>query len=104
MLDKLKAFWATLKSQLVDIWNRSKIFLIALGIAVVYLEWEKIKEAFLLYTANKEMKSDKKEDQTLAATETSASQQADALVKQAQALPSQEQPVTEDWYTKKDSK
>lgn len=100
MLDKLKALWVTIKAQLADIWNRSKMFIIAIGIAVAAFEWEKIKAAFLLYTANKEIKTDKKEDQSLAAIESTDSKQADDLVQKAKNESNNELPIGDDWNKK----
>ena len=100
MLAKFKLFLSGLESPLLDIWNRSKIFLLAVGAAIVYLEWQKIKTAFLTLAAQKEMKSDDKQDQALSTQEDNNNKQADALVQQAQALPAQEPAVTDDWYEK----
>jgi len=67
---------------------------------LVALEWEKIKETVLVYLGQKEIKNDQKQDSTLAATEKKDSDAADALVQQAQQLPNQQPPVTDQWYEK----
>jgi hypothetical protein len=98
MKAKLQALWAGLKSQLLDIWNRSKMFLLA-GLAVaIYLGWNSLKEMVLAYFGKKEIQKDNKEDTSLKAKEDSANNQADALVKESNDLPSKEKPVSEDWY------
>jgi len=79
----LKAFFTTLKTQIADIWNKSKVFLLAIGSLIVYFEWQQIKEYFLTYMGQKEITSDKKEDQQLAAKEKADNDQANALVQQA---------------------
>jgi hypothetical protein len=98
MLAKVKAFFVTLKTQLADIWNRSKIFILAVGALIVALEFQKIKEALLVYAGKKEIQSDNKKDTVLADQENKANSQADALVQQAKDLPGQETQVKPDWY------
>ena len=100
MKAKLQALWTTFTAQLADIWNRSKIFLLAIGALVVAFEFRKLKDMALVYLANKQMQTTKKEDASLATQESNDSAQADALVKQAQALPDQQQAVKPDWYKK----
>ena len=100
MLAKVKAVAASVWADIVDTWKRVKIF--ALGIAglVIYIEWEKIKATWLLKSGQAELKSDKKEDASLAQTESSDNSQANALEQQAKELPSKEGPITDDWNTK----
>lgn len=100
MLSKFKALWATLTAQLADIWNKSKMYILAVVAIIAALEFRQLKEWFIAYSGQKEIDKDKKKDQTLATTEQTDSAQADALVKQAQDLPAQQQPVGEDWYKK----
>jgi cell division protein FtsL len=97
MVDKLKLFYNGLISQLKDIWNRSKVFIIAIGAAVIYLEWNRIKEAFQVYMGQKELNSTNKKDQSLETQENNANAQANSLIQAAQNLPSKEKPVTDDW-------
>jgi hypothetical protein len=99
-MSKLKALWTLVTSQLADLWNRSKVFLLAIAALILTLEWEKIKETVLVYLGQKEIKSDQKQDATLAATEKKDSDAADALVQQAQLLPTQQKPIADDWNQK----
>ena len=103
MQNKISAIWTTFKTQLSDIWNRSKVFILAIVGLILALEFQRLKESLLVWMGERQIKSATKQDTTLAATEKKDSQAADVLVAQAQELPSQEQPVTEDWY-KKDPK
>ena len=100
MLSKLKALLGSLVSELKDIWNRGKMYLFGLLAIVVALEFRKLKEYLLLKQGQKEMKTDLKEDKDLSGKEQSANNQADKLVQDANNLPSQQQPVKEDWNTK----
>ena len=100
MISKLKLFISAIKAQAVDIWNRSKVFILAAGAVIVAIEFQKIKEALTAYLGKKEIQKDQKEDSGLAQKENDQNAQADALVKAAQDLPKQA-PVTDvDWYKK----
>ena len=98
MKAKLQALWTGFIQQLKDLWNRSKMYILA-GLAIAaYLGWNKLKEMLLVYFGKKEIQQDNKEDASLKAKEDSANSQADALVKEANDLPSQQPPISEDWY------
>lgn len=92
---KIKIFFNSLGGQLLDIWNRSKIFLIAIGALLLALEFKKIKEALLLYAGKKEIQTDEKQDQVLADKEHKDSGDADKLVQK-----SKEESADDDWYKK----
>lgn len=97
---KIKALCSIAGSQLVDIWNRSKMYLLAILGIVLALEFRQLKEFFLAYSGKKEVQKDQQKDQQLKTEENTAIAQADALVKQAQQEPSKEEPVNDDWYKK----
>ncbi len=97
-MNKLKSILVAIWADIVNTYERIKIYLLGILAIVAVVEWRKIKEALLAYSANKEMASDQKKDQGLAQKEKANETKADALVKEAQELPSQEKPVTEDWY------
>ena len=100
MVAKLKALWAIIKVQLADIWNRSKMVLLAIVAVVVAIEWQKLKEWLMVQQGKKELQKDNKQDVALASSEAAENKQANALIQQAEALPGQEQPVSDDWNTK----
>lgn len=97
MLDKLKAFWTIVKAQIADIWNKSKMYLIAIAGIVFAIEWRRIKEALMVYSGSKEIAKDKKEDTNLATQEKTANQQAETLIQKANQEGSQNPTVTDDW-------
>jgi len=103
MLTKAKALLAIMGNQIADIWNKSKIYLLGIVAIIAALEFQKIKAALLVYAGKKEIQKDQKQDDVLAKTESTDNAQADALVKDAENLPSTEKPVTEDWYKKDQS-
>jgi len=102
MIAKIKAFLGTVWADTKDTWSRIKIYVLAILAVIVTLEFQKIKDALLAYGGKKEIQEDQKKDQTLAVQEKTDNDAADQLVKDAEALPSKDETVTEDWYTKKD--
>lgn len=103
MIAKIKSFLAAVWADTKDTWNRIKIYVLAILAVIVTLEFQKIKDALLAYGGKKEIQEDQKKDQTLAVQEKTDNDAADQLVKDAEALPSQEKPITnEDWYKNKD--
>jgi hypothetical protein len=102
MLAKIKALAATVWADLVDTYNRTKIYILGLLVILVYIKFNEIKEALLAYAGKKEIESDQKKDAVLATTVKTDSDAADALVKQAQELADQPQPTIADgWNLKK---
>lgn len=101
MIDNFKLFLGGLKSQLEDIWNRSKMVLLAIVALVVALEFQKIKDALILYSGKKEIEKDKDEEKVLSKKENDEKTEADSFVKAAQELQLKEQPVSDDWNVKK---
>lgn len=95
MLSSLKAFFSTIKLQVVDCWNRSKIFILALVALVLTLEFQKIKDSIIIYLSQKEIKSSDEIDEKLAAKENMETTQANQLEQQAA-----NETATDDWYKK----
>jgi hypothetical protein len=96
MLVKLKNFSKVVWSDICDTYQRIKIFLLAILAAIIYFEWQKIKEYLLLKSGQKEIDNSKKEDQKLSSQEEASNQQANALQKKAENEPS----PGDDWYKK----
>jgi hypothetical protein len=101
MKAKLQILLQGIGRDLLDTWQRSKMVLLAIGAAIIYFEFDKIKEALTVNQAKKEITDTEKKDSQLAQEENSDKQKADSFVHEAQSLSSQNSPVTEDWYEKK---
>jgi hypothetical protein len=101
MLTKIKSILSNIGTDLADTWNRSKIYILALGAVVLTFEFQKLKQFLLAYEGKKEIQADDKKDQKLATAEKNESDQADALAKQAKDLPNQQKPVDENWNKEK---
>jgi len=95
MWNKVKVILNSVWSDVCDSYKRIKIYLISLVALIAIWEWRKIKATLLVKLGQKEIYSDKKEDEVLAQKENNANSQADALVKKA----SQEN-SDDDWYKK----
>jgi hypothetical protein len=98
MKAKIQAFLGKLWGEIVDTWERIKVYVLAALALVLALEFRKFYTSFLVWLGQRQLNSAKKTDAPLAVQESKESQEADALVKQAEDLPKTEQPVTEDWY------
>ena len=98
MQTKLSVLWTTIKTQISDIWAKSKMWIIAGASLIIYLKWRQIKEALIVNTGNKAIQSSNKQDQALATQENIDKSGADALVAAAAALPAEAPPVSADWY------
>ena len=83
MLQRIKSTLSVVLADLADTYKRLKIVIIAIGAAIIYFEWQRIKEALLVYQGKKEMQANNKEDADLKAKESTDSQQADTLAKKA---------------------
>ena len=101
MLAKIKIFlskaWTTIRTQIADIWNRTKIFILAIAALIIAFEWQKLKAYLLVKSGQQEMKKDNAEDQTLAAKETQANNAANALVQKSSQESANDKPITDDW-------
>jgi hypothetical protein len=98
MGSKLKAFWDKLKQQAVDIWDKDKGLFFLVAVAALVVKFRDILLDILISGAKREETAAKKKDQTLASQENDLKAQADDMVKKAQEEPSNQKPVTDDWY------
>ncbi len=100
MLTKLKAILSAIWSDTKDTWARIKIYVLAIGALVIALEFRKLKEFLITYQGKKEIQQDKKQDAQLADKEKNANDASNALVQEANNLPNQQPPITDDWNKK----
>lgn len=100
MSSNISALWTTIKAQISDIWSKSKMWIIAGASLLIYLKWRQIKEYMIVKAGNKEIQASNAQDKDLSKAETTANAGADALVKEADALPASEPTIGDDWYTK----
>jgi hypothetical protein len=98
---KLAAFWAKVKQQIVDLWDKDKGIFLLIAIAAIVVKFRDIMIDLLINSAKRVDKNAQKQDSKLADQEAQLKQQADAAVQQAADEPQKEEPVTDDWYKKK---
>lgn len=95
------SFTDKLKADVSYLWANNRIFLIVFGVLIVLAKGTSLLMDFLAYRSKQEVDSATKEDGVLKAQEDAAKAKANDLVKQGDALPSQEKPVDENWDKKK---
>lgn len=100
MGSNLKALWAKIKQQWIDIWDKDKGIVILVVVAGLIVKFRDILVDILISGAKREEAAAKKEDSKLADQENQLKQQADQAVLDAQNEPSKEKPVDDDWYKK----
>jgi hypothetical protein len=82
-------------------WENDRIFLFIFGVLVVIAKGSSIMISLLAAKSKIEVASATKVSDILKAQEAADNAAADALVKQANDLPSQQKPVADDWFKKK---
>lgn len=82
------------------LWAKYGILFILVGIGLLIAKFGDIASTILAYMSKKDVSDAQKTDTQLKAQEDAANQQADALVKKADALPAQEGQVDDDWDKK----
>ena len=90
-----------LKSVIKDLWGKYGIFFVLIGILLLVAKFNDVIMDLLGWSSKKDLQKAEKTDVQLKAQEDAANQQADALVKKANDLPSQEGKVDENWNQKK---
>lgn len=101
MDEKLKAFWAKLNSDIADLWEKDKLFLIIFGVLILVIKFRSILIDLIISNSKTIFNDAKKEDANLKQQEDQANQAADQLVKHAEEIGKNEGTVTDDWNTKK---
>lgn len=90
-------FVATVK----DLWSKYSIFFIIFGALILIAKFNDLISDILGLASKKDVADATKTDEQLKAKETAANDQANALIKQANELPSKEGVVDADWNKKK---
>jgi len=104
-LEHLKAFLDGLSNDVntvaKDLWNDNKMILVVLIPLIAVIFGRNVLMSLIVSNAKKTITNATEQDAKLATQENTANTQADQLIKTADSLPAQEQPVTDaDWYKK----
>lgn len=101
MLDKLRAFWAKINTDLQELWAKDKLFVAIFGMLILIVKFRNIAIDLLVSNGKQIANDAQKKDETLAAQENQDKAAADKLEEQAKEEPSKETTVDSDWYKKK---
>ena len=96
------SLWDRMNQSLGDLWAKDKAFLFLFGVIILIVKFRSILIDILVKSGKEEADKAKQENDKLLQQENQASTEADKLVEQAKNEPSKQQPVTDDWYKKKD--
>jgi hypothetical protein len=99
-MDKLKAFWAKITSDIGTLWAKDKGFVILFGVVILGVQFRNILIGILSYSAKNIFKSAQKEDAALAQQEDANKTSAERYEEQANQTTNYETPVNEDWNKK----
>jgi hypothetical protein len=94
-------FGQKIKADIGYLWDHEKIFLVIFGVLILAGKFTSMLMDYIAYSSKKTLDKAVQQDGQLKKEEDAANNQANALVDEAKKLPSQEAPVTEDWYKKK---
>lgn len=111
MLARLKALWSQLgqswqnfkalcEKDLKSLWNEYRTVFILLGALILTVKFRDWLIDLIVSNGKRLFQNTQKKNDALQQKENQVNQQADDLVKKANDLPNQEQPVNDDWYKK----
>jgi hypothetical protein len=96
------SFRQKLEQDLKDIWNTDKVFFVTFGFLILVVKFRDILIGLLVNNSKNVLQTSQDKDKTLSAQEAQANEDANTLVQKAKDEPSQETPVTDDWYKHSD--
>lgn len=96
----LQAFWLKLNTNLGELWQSSKWFVILFGIVILIIKFHTVLIDILISNANRIFSSATKTSDASQARENQDNQQANALIQDANSLPGQQKPIDENWNKK----
>lgn len=97
----ISAFWAKLNSNIGDLWNESKLFLLVFGVIIVVIKFRQLLIDLIVSNSKTLFDNATKESDASQKKENEENDAANQLVKHAQELPDSEGPIGDDWNTKK---
>ena len=97
----VKSFYEKITGSVKYLWENDKIFLIVFGVIILIAKFSSVIIEFLAFQSKQAVDDAVKQDEKLKAQEDAHKALANALVKQANELPSQQKPVTDENWDKK---
>lgn len=107
MLVKLKALIINIENlsthDISELWINSRKYLLVFGIAILGFKFRNILMNWSIRAAERIYNRAQEKNNALSVSEEKAEKQANTLINDAKNLPNtEENPVTDDWYKKKD--
>jgi hypothetical protein len=105
MIEKLKAllqtFWAKVKTDTSELWEKDKGFLILFGVVILGVKFREILINLLVSDSKAVFDKAQTQSDVLQKNENEANTKADALVKESDSIATQDNgPIGDDWNTK----
>lgn len=94
------SFIGKFKSPISYLWDNHKFFLIIFGVAIIAYKFREVIIDLLVADSHKKVDEAQKKDAILKSEEKQANDQAEQLIKEAEALSQDKPKVDEDWYKK----
>lgn len=100
MDEKLVALWASAKAKISEVWSKNKILFFIIIPLIILVKFRDILIQLIVSSAKRLMKETREKDAQLRNEANAANQQANDLVKKADAADDNKPPVDEDWHKK----
>jgi hypothetical protein len=100
LLGYLKSFWALLKTDITELWEDNKIFVLVFGAIMLAIKFHTVLMNLIIAGEKSVFNSAQQQSNNLENQENQDNQQANQLQQQAQDLPNNQPPVGDDWFTK----
>lgn len=95
-----QGFWTKVTSDIDDLWEKDKGFVIAFGVIILAVKFREILIDLIVNSGKALFQNAEKQNTVLTNQEDSDNTAADNLVKQANQLPNYEKPVDPNWNQK----
>lgn len=98
MFKKLKAFWAKINSDINDLWEKDKGFLLLFGVIILVVKFRDILISLIVASSKRLFDKTQQQSDALKTKEDSDNAAADKLVEEANKLTNSNPPPGDDWY------
>ncbi|HXN74905.1 MAG TPA: hypothetical protein VN855_00250 [Candidatus Acidoferrum sp.] len=100
MLEKLKAFWAKINSDVADLWQKDKAFVLLFGVLILIVKFREILISLIVANSKHLFDKAQKESDALQTQENTDNATAEKLEEDAKKLSDSNTPVDDNWNRK----
>jgi hypothetical protein len=93
----LQAFWTKVNSEVSDLWEKDKNFVLLFGVIILGVKFRQILISLIISSSKALFNSTEKKSNALDQKEVDDNADAEKLIQEAKQLPNDETPVTDDW-------